>query len=84
MNLLFDTNILIYLDYSLKLLQKVNPCNDKVFISVVTVRHSYENKANVGIERPIIAAEAKARRQAGKPQINKPDLTINWLVYISV
>jgi len=39
MNLLFDTNILIYLarDYTLKLLQTVNPNNDKVFISVVTV-----------------------------------------------
>lgn len=39
MNLLFDTNILIHLakDYSLKLLRRVNPDNDKVFISVVTV-----------------------------------------------
>jgi tRNA(fMet)-specific endonuclease VapC len=39
MNLLFDTNILIHLakDYSLKLLQRVNPNNDKVFISVATV-----------------------------------------------
>jgi predicted nucleic acid-binding protein len=39
MNLLFDTNILIYLAwyYSLKLLQRVNPNNDKIFISVATV-----------------------------------------------
>jgi tRNA(fMet)-specific endonuclease VapC len=39
MNLLFDTNILIHLakDYSLKLLERVNPNNDKVFISVATV-----------------------------------------------
>ena len=39
MNLLFDTNILIHLakDYSLKLLQRVNPNNDKVLISVATV-----------------------------------------------
>jgi len=39
MNLLFDTNILIHLarDYSLKLLQQINPDSDKVFISVATV-----------------------------------------------
>lgn len=39
MNLLFDTNILIYLakDYSLSLLQKINPNNHKIFISVATV-----------------------------------------------
>lgn len=36
---MFDTNILINLakDYSLKLLQTVNPDNDKIFISVATV-----------------------------------------------
>ena len=39
MNLLFDTNILIHLakDHSLKLLQRINPEGDKIFISVVTV-----------------------------------------------
>ncbi len=39
MNLLFDTNILVYLarDYSLKLLQQINSDGDKVFISVSTV-----------------------------------------------
>jgi len=39
MNLLFDTNILIYLakDHSLQLFQQINPDNNKVFISVVTV-----------------------------------------------
>ena len=39
MNLLFDTNIVVHLakDYSLKLLQQINPDADKVFISVATV-----------------------------------------------
>src|SRR5476651_1958556 len=39
MNLLFDTNILIHVarDRSLKLLQQINPNNDKIFISVATV-----------------------------------------------
>ena len=39
MNLLFDTNILISLvrDYSLNLFQQINPNNNKMFISIVTV-----------------------------------------------
>lgn len=39
MNLLFDTNILVHLakDYSSELVPKINPENNKVFISIVTV-----------------------------------------------
>jgi tRNA(fMet)-specific endonuclease VapC len=39
MNLLFDTNILVHLakDNSLHLLQQINPDNQKVYISVVTI-----------------------------------------------
>jgi tRNA(fMet)-specific endonuclease VapC len=39
MNLLFDTNILIHLakDKSLNLFQQINPDNQKVYVSVVTI-----------------------------------------------
>ena len=39
MNLLFDTNILIHLakDNSLNLFQQINPDNQKVYVSVVTI-----------------------------------------------
>lgn len=39
MNLLFDTNILIHLakDDSLNLFQRINPDNQKVYVSVVTI-----------------------------------------------
>lgn len=39
MNLLFDTNILVHLakDTSLNLFQQINPGNQKVYVSVVTI-----------------------------------------------